>query len=133
MASTWVYSTTVSAWNLMDNFSKTTNQIFNRNIPVADQRSDQYESYHGTRRQLGYRSQLEYHQHPDKGLQLRGSTLTFYMNRNKLKELYGDGQGMILRTPFLGKSLGAIYGYKNIGIVQEDDTEYIAANGAAPG
>ena len=62
-----------------------------------------------------------------------GSTLTFYMNRNKLKELYGDGQDDITNSLFLGKSLGAIYGYKNIGIVQEEDTEYMAANGAEPG
>ena len=55
------------------------------------------------------------------------------MNRNKLKELYGDGQDDITNSLFLGKSLGAIYGYKNIGIVQEEDTEYMAANGAEPG
>ena len=34
---------------------------------------------------------------------------------------------------FLGKSLGAIYGYKWIGIVQETDTDYMAANGSKPG
>ncbi|MDE6076205.1 MAG: hypothetical protein K2G29_00605, partial [Muribaculaceae bacterium] len=34
---------------------------------------------------------------------------------------------------FLNKSLGAIYGYKNIGIVQVEDTEYMEKNGAQPG
>ena len=29
--------------------------------------------------------------------------------------------------------MGAIYGYKSIGIVQEEDIEYIEANNAAPG
>lgn len=29
-----------------------------------------------------------------------GSTLTFYMNRNKLKELYGDGQDDITNSLF---------------------------------
>ena len=59
--------------------------------------------------------------------------VNFYLNRNKLKELYGDGKDDISNSLFIGKSLGAIYGYKNIGIVQEDDTEYMAANNAVPG
>ena len=61
------------------------------------------------------------------------STLVFSMNRNKLAELYGDGKDDISNSLFIGKSLGAIYGYKNIGIVQEDDAAYIAANNAQPG
>ena len=52
---------------------------------------------------------------------------------NVFKELYGDGKDDISNSLFIGKSLGAIYGYKNIGIVQEDDTEYMAANNAVPG
>ncbi|MDR2474478.1 MAG: TonB-dependent receptor, partial [Bacteroidales bacterium] len=66
--------------------------------------------------------------------------LTFWKNNNKLVKLYGedlDGDGKedddIASNLFIGKSLGAIYGYKQVGIVQEDDTEYIAAMGTLPG
>jgi hypothetical protein len=55
------------------------------------------------------------------------------MNRNTLVELYGDGKDDITNNLFLGKSLGAIYGYKWIGVVQEDDVEYMQANGSIPG
>jgi len=34
---------------------------------------------------------------------------------------------------FIGKPLGAIYGYEQDGIVQVDDTEYMALTGATPG
>jgi hypothetical protein len=63
------------------------------------------------------------------------TTLTFTINRNKLKELYGDGKDDITSSLFIGKSLGAIYGYNFIGIVQ-DDAEghaYIEKNGGQPG
>jgi len=61
------------------------------------------------------------------------SMLNFYLNRNKLVDLYGDGKDDVSSSLFLGKSLGAIYRYKLIGIVQEGDTEYIAANNSRPG
>jgi hypothetical protein len=68
------------------------------------------------------------------------TNVTFWLNRNKIVHLYGDdldGDGKEDDDPsnsrFIGKSLGAIYGYKQIGIVQEDDTEYIATTGATPG
>ena len=59
------------------------------------------------------------------------STLSFTLNRNKLKELYGDGNDDITNSLFLGKSLGAIYGYKWIGNIQDNDegNAYIAVNG----
>ena len=60
-------------------------------------------------------------------------TLNFTMNRNKLVELYGDGQDDITNNLFIGESLGAIYGYVWDGVVNEDDKEYIAANGVTPG
>jgi hypothetical protein len=68
------------------------------------------------------------------------SSLIFHKNNNKVVHLYGedaDGDGKedddIGNSLFIGKSLGAIYGYRQIGIVQEDDTEYIALTGASPG
>jgi hypothetical protein len=68
------------------------------------------------------------------------SALTFWKNNNKLKHLYredknGDGKedDDIANNFFIGKSLGAIYGYKQIGIVQTGDADYIAMTGAVPG
>lgn len=113
-------------------FSKTTNQIFNRNIPVMINGLTSMKATMGRVDNWGIEVNLNTTNIQTKDFNW-GSTLTFYMNRNKLKELYGDGQDDITNSLFLGKSLGAIYGYKNIGIVQEDDTEYIAANGAEPG
>mgnify|MGYP003641409627 FL=1 len=68
------------------------------------------------------------------------SGLTYWKNRNKIVSLYGDdvdGDGKedddIANSLFIGESLDAIYGYDYIGVVQEDDTEYIANVGAEPG
>ena len=113
-------------------FSKTTNQIFNRNIPVMINGLTSMKATMGQVNNWGIEVNLNTTNIQTKDFNW-GSTLTFYMNRNKLKELYGDGQDDITNSLFLGKSLGAIYGYKNIGIVQEEDTEYMAANGAEPG
>ncbi|MEQ9290139.1 MAG: TonB-dependent receptor [Cyclobacteriaceae bacterium] len=119
-------------------FSKTTDQVFTRQIPI----------------QSGFTSILaSLGQVDNNGLEisLRGnlvaktnfnwsSNLTFWRNRNKVVELYGDdvdGDGVedddIANSLFIGESLGAIYGYKYIGVVQEDDTEYTSANGAQGG
>ncbi|MGV8138009.1 MAG: TonB-dependent receptor [Mangrovibacterium sp.] len=68
------------------------------------------------------------------------TSVTFWLNRNKLETIDGkdaDGDGKedddITNNWFIGKSLGAIYGYKQDGIVQENDTEYKTANGVANG
>jgi TonB-linked SusC/RagA family outer membrane protein len=65
---------------------------------------------------------------------------TFWKNNSKVIHLYGedlDGDGKedddIASGLFIGKSLGSIYGYEQNGIVQEDDTEYIALTGTQPG
>lgn len=66
--------------------------------------------------------------------------LSFWMNRNKIKSLYGmdtDGDGRedddLNNGWFIGKSLGAIYSYTVDGIVQESDTEYRNQYNAQPG
>src|SRR5690606_15132688 len=55
-----------------------------------------------------------------------------WKNSNKLAHLYGedlDGDGKedddITNNLFIGHSIGAIYGYVQDGIVQEEDTEYM--------
>ena len=119
-------------------FSKTKDQIFTRNIPVM----------------TGFKTiTTSMGQVDNSGIDLTvksvniqnndflwTTSVTFWKNNNKLVKLYGedrDGDGIedddIANSLFIGKSLGAIYGYKQIGIVQEDDTEYIKLTGAAPG
>ena len=113
-------------------FSKTTNQIFDRTIPVMANGLKSMKATMGQVDNWGIEVNLSTVNIRNKDLEWT-SGLTFYLNRNKLAELYGDGKDDINNQLFIGKSLGAIYGYKNIGIVQEDDTEYMEANGAKPG
>lgn len=119
-------------------FSKTTDQIFDRGIPGM----------------VGFTTiKTSMGQVNNKGVELMvnstnietkdfrwTSALTFWLNRNILAKLYGDdldGDGIedddIGNSRFIGKSLGAIYGYEPIGIVQEEDEEYIKNVGARPG
>ncbi len=118
--------------------SKTTDQIFVRTIPIMT----------GFTTQLASLGEVD-----NKGIELSirsenirsrnftwSSTVTFWKNSNKLKHLYGEdknGDGIedddIANSYFIGKSLGAIYGFKQIGIVQTGDAAYIALTGAAPG
>lgn len=119
-------------WEIDGYVSKTTDQIFNRKIPVMGSGITEQKATMGQVNNWGIESSI-------KGIIIRqknwnwDATLTFTMNRNKLKELYGDGKDDITNKLFLGKSLGAIYGYRWIGVVQEGDTEYMAANGVGPG
>ena len=113
-------------------FSKTTDQIFDRLLPVMNNGLTSMKATMGQINNWGLEATLT-----TRNVMRRGwdwtTSVTFYMNRNKLKDLYGDGKDDISNSLFIGKSLGAIYGYKSIGIVQEEDTEYIEANNAAPG
>lgn len=119
-------------------FSKTTDQIFTRNIPAMT-------GFNTIKTSMG--------QVNNTGVEFKISTVnikstdwywnttfTFWKNNNKLVHLYGDdldGDGKedddIANSLFIGKSLGAIYGYDQDGIVQTEDVEYIALTGAAPG
>lgn len=119
-------------------FSKTTDQIFTRDIPVMT-------GFKNMKSSMG--------QVNNRGIELSirsvnvdtkdwywMTTVTFWLNRNKLIHLYGedlDGDGKedddISNSRFIGKPLGAIYGYVQDGIVQEADVDYIQANSASPG
>jgi TonB-linked SusC/RagA family outer membrane protein len=118
--------------------SQTTNQIFLRNIPVMT----------GFRTMLASMGQIN-----NKGVELTlrsvniktkdlswTTSVIYWKNANKLVKLYGtdtNGDGMedddIANSLFIGKSLGAIYGFEQDGIVQATDVDYIALTGAAPG
>lgn len=119
-------------------YSKTTDQLFSRKIPIMT-------GFGSVTSSMG--------QIDNRGLEINlrttniqtkdwywGSSFTFWINRNKLVHLYGedlDGDGKedddIANSRFIGKPLGAIYGYKQNGIVQEEDIEYMEANGVKAG
>lgn len=118
--------------------TQTTDQIFVRNIPVMN-------GFKTIRTSMG--------QVDNKGIELTvrstniktneltwNTSVTFWKNKNKLVKLYGedkDGDGIedddISGSLFIGRSLSAIYGYEQDGIVQPQDTEYKALTGAADG
>ncbi len=112
--------------------SKTTDQIFSRTLPVMTSSVTSMSATMGQVNNWGIEATLSTTNIKTRDFRW-DSSLIFYMNRNKLKELYGDGNDDISNNLFLGKSLGAIYGYKVIGIVQEDDYDYIEKNNAQPG
>ncbi len=112
--------------------SKTTNQIFNRTIPVMINGITSIKATMGQVDNWGIEWTLTTQNIKTKDFTWT-SMLNFTINRNKLVSLYGDGKDDINNSLFLNKSLGAIYGYKAIGIVQEDDKEYIKMASAEPG
>ena len=119
-------------------FSKTTDQIFTRNIPVMTGFKTIKTSM-GQVNNSGVELTLRSVNIKTKDLTWTTS-VTYWKNNNKLVHLYGEdknGDGKedddISGSLFVGKSLGAIYGYEQDGIVQENNTEYIALTGTAAG
>lgn len=119
-------------------FSKTTDQIFTRNIPVMTGFKTILTSM-GQVNNGGVEFTVRTVNVKTKDLTWNTS-VTFWKNKNKLVHLYGEdknGDGKedddIANQLFIGKSLGAIYGYEQDGIVQATDVDYIALTGAAPG
>ncbi len=119
-------------------FGATTDQIFTRSIPVMTGFKTIKTSM-GQVNNRGIEVTLRTVNYQDKNLTW-GTSFTFWQNRNKLVKLYGEdknGDGKedddIANNLFIGHPLGSIYGYEQIGIVQENDAEYIAQTGAAPG
>lgn len=119
-------------------FAKTTNQIFMRNIPVMTG-FKQMKTSMGQVNNTGIEATLRTVNIQRKDWNWN-TTLTFWKNFNKLVSLYGDdldGDGLedddIANSLFIGHSLGAIYGYEQIGIVQEEDVAYMELTGAVPG
>ncbi len=119
-------------------FSRTTDQIFSRNIPVMTG----FKTMSASMGQVNNRGvEVNVRSVNMEREDLKWTTgLTFWLNRNKLVHLYGDdldGDGKedddIANSRFIGQSLGAIYGYEQDGIVQESDTEYMSKNAVAAG
>ena len=112
--------------------ANTTDQIFDRTIPVMGSGISTQQSTMGKIHNWGIEASLRSLNMKTKNFTWT-TTLQFTMSRSILKELYGDGKDDITNELFLNKSLGAIYGYEFDRVVQVEDTEYMAANGAAPG
>ena len=118
--------------------SKTTDQIFVRQIPVMTG----FKTITTSMGQVNNRGvELTVRSvNVERGAFHWNSAVTWWLNRNKLVHLYGDdidGDGKedddIGNSRFIGKSLGAIYGYEQDGIVQAEDTEYKSLTSAADG
>ena len=114
--------------------SKTTDQIFSRTIPVMGSGITSQSATMGQVNNWGIESILRAQIFKKRDFSWN-TQLTFTRNRNKLIHLYGgeDEEDDIPNGLFLGKSLGAIYGYKWIGIVQKGDTAYMEMTGSGPG
>ncbi len=113
--------------------STTTDQIFSRTIPVMGAGITSQMATMGKVENWGIEAVLN-STNIESGDFRWTSGLTFSLNRNKLVELYGgDEEDDLNAGLFIGESLSAIYGYEWTGIVQADDTEYLAANGGEPG
>lgn len=118
--------------------SKTTDQLFTRNIPVMSGFKTIKTSM-GQVNNTGIEATVRTVNIQNKDWHW-STSFTFWKNWNKLVHLYGEdlnGDGRedddVASSLFIGKSLGAIYGYKQIGIVQESDIEYMEQTGAKPG
>ena len=119
-------------------YSQTRDQIFTRKIPVMTGYSSMKSSM-GRVDNTGLEATLRSVNVRCGGFSWT-SGLTFWLNRNRLVHLYGedlDGDGRedddVSNSLFIGKSLGAIYGYAQCGIVQKDDVDYIGIYNAKPG
>lgn len=112
--------------------SKTTNQIFNRTIAPMGSGMTSQKATMGQIDNWGIELTAN-------GAIIRNSDfswnagLIFSLNRNKLVDLYGDGQDDVANSLFLGKSLGAIYGFTWDGVVQPGEENYVSNFVANPG
>ena len=119
-------------------FSRTYDQIFNRTIPVMTGFSS-IKSSMGEVRNRGF--EINVRSVNVKAGDFQWTTdLVGWLNRNKLVHLYGedlDGDGKedddLGNGLFIGESIHSIFGYKQDGIVQTTDTEYMEKNGVTAG
>lgn len=112
--------------------SSTRNQIFTRKIPPMGSGLTTQDATMGQINNWGIELNVSGSIINQKNFRWN-SGLIFTLNRNKLVELYGDGQDDITNGLFIGKSLGAIYGYVWDGIVQAGEENYVSNLVATPG
>jgi hypothetical protein len=144
---------TTDAWNVgfesawLDNrlfidvdiyFARTIDQLFSRTIPVMAGFTNMMSSM-GEVSNKGVELTMRSVNIQTKDL-MWTTSLTFWLNRNKLVHLYGedlnnDGKedDDLGNKLFIGRSINSFYGYKQDGIVQKEDTKYTEMNGVQPG
>jgi len=99
-------------------FSKTTDQIFDRYTPVMTAGITSQKATMGRVDNKGI--EINLNTVPVKTSALTwNSDLVFTLNRNKIVDLYGDGQDDISSSLFIGKPINSYYGYRTEGIFQE--------------
>ena len=98
--------------------SKTTDQIFDRNIPVMTAGITSQKATMGRVDNKGVEFNLNT-VNIKKNDFTWTSDFVFTLNRNKIVELYGDGQDDLTKSLFIGKPINTIFGYKTEGIFQE--------------
>ncbi len=102
--------------------SKTTDQIFDRVIPIMTAGISTQKATMGQVDNWGIELNMT-----STNIKTKDFTWTtgviFTLNRNKLVDLYGDGQDDLTKALFIGKSLGAIYGYRVAGIHEDGAKE----------
>ena len=118
--------------------SKTEDQIFNRFIPTTTGFNSILASL-GRVDNSGVEITLKTTNISTKDVNWT-SGLIFTRNRNEIVSVFGDdndGDGVedddLANSLFIGESIGTIFGFEFIGVVQESDTQYIEDNGAVPG
>lgn len=103
-------------------YSKTTDQIFDRSIPIMTAGINTQKATMGRVDNQGIELNLN-----SVNIKKRDFTwntgVVFTLNRNKLVDLYGDGKDDIANKLFLGESLGVIYDYQVGGIYQTGDAD----------
>lgn len=121
-------------WETDAYVSKTKDQIFPRTIPVIGAGLTTQSATMGQINNWGIESSLRANIIRKQDVSW-DATLNFSLNRNKLVKLYGgkDEEDDITNNLFIGKSLGAIYGYEYDGVVQSSDVEFMQKNGRTPG
>jgi hypothetical protein len=100
--------------------SQTRDQIFNKNTAVMGAGITSQKATMGRVDNKGI--EINLNTVPVKTMGLTwNSDLVFTLNRNKIVELYGDGQDDIANNLFIGHPINTIFGYRTEGIFQEGE------------
>ncbi len=115
-------------------FSKTTDQIFSRTIPIMGAGVSSQMATMGQINNWGIEAVINGSIFQKKDFNWN-SQMTFNLNRNKLIKLWGgeDEQDDLTRGYFIGKSLDVIWWYDQKGIIQEDHTGSVPSRMAGYG